>query len=108
MVIAIIFVVFVYALFMLLILMMRSAMKSQNPKYRFIDDFLLFTGSPLCFGYILVIGVFPYKGNILAAELYPTPLTNIILVWLIISNLILILRFQKNHKKTEKKEVQND
>jgi amino acid transporter len=108
MVLAILFVILVYALFMTLIVMLRSAMKTQNPKHRFIDDFLLFTGSPLCFGYCLFIGFFPYKGGILATELYPTPLTNFVLAWLIISNVILILRFQKNHKKSEKKEVQND
>jgi len=98
----IIFVICVYALFLMLIVMLRSAMKSQNPRYCLLDDFLFFTGSPLCFGCMLFRDFFPYPA------LYDTLLVKFVWAWFIISNIILIVRFQKNHKKTEKKEVKND
>lgn len=74
------------------LLVMRRAMKAQNKNYSFVDDILLFTGIPVMLGYILFQGFNPHNLGKTAFEVFRTPLTFILLIWLFVSGVLLLIR----------------
>lgn len=98
----IIFIILVYAIFLSVYIVIRKSMKFHNPKYHLFDDFLLFSGTPLFFAYILLLLFNPYHRNITVFNLINTPLTYILMAWMLVSNVVLFVRFERNRIKTEK------
>ena len=74
------------------LVIMRKAMKAQNKNYSFVDDILLFTGIPVMVGYILFQGFNPHNLGKTAFEVFRTPLTFILLIWLFVSGVLLLIR----------------
>jgi hypothetical protein len=103
-----IFVVLAYALVITLFVVTRKTLRFHNPKHCFWDDILLFSGSPLLFGYLLILFFNPYNWDKIAFNLLNTPLTYCLMAWAVISTVIMSVRFEKNRKKTEEKEDKND
>jgi len=103
-----IFVVLAYALVITLFVVTRKTLRFHNPKHCFWDDILLFSGSPLLFGYLLLLFFNPYNWDKIAFNLLNTPLTYCLMAWAVISTVIMSVRFEKNRKKTEEKEDKND
>lgn len=101
MVAVIIFMVLTYALLITLYVLMRANLKHHNPKHGLFDDFLLFSGTPLVFGYLLFLFFNPFYADKIVLDLINTPLTHCLMAWLILSNVILIIRYKKNCKATE-------
>jgi hypothetical protein len=85
----------VIALIVVLMFMwaLRVGFKAQNPKHSSFDDFLLFSGCPVVFAYIILI-------------LFSPKLVRWTLVavgWLVINSTIFMVRYYRNRKKVEKK-----
>lgn len=99
MVAMVIFVALVYALVITLFVMTRKAMRFHNPKHCFWDDILLFSGSPLLLGYLLILFFNPYNWDKIVFDLLNTPLTYCLMVWAVISTVIVLVRFEKNRNK---------
>ena len=91
--------IFVYVVFILCFLVMRNANKKQNPKHSFLDDFLMFTGSPLMLAYIIIVAFNPNNADKIARDLFSTPLTYCLMGWLVISSVWYLIRYNKNVPK---------
>ena len=91
--------IFVYVVFILCFLVMRNSNKRQNPKHSFLDDFLMFTGSPVLLAYILVIVFNPNNADKIVRDLFATPLTYCLMAWALLATIWYIVRYSKNVPK---------
>ena len=92
-------VLFVYIVFLFCFILMRISDKRRNPKYSFLDDFLLFTGCPLFFAYFLYVAFNPNNGDKMVHDLFSTPLIFGLMGWMVISTILYVIRNQRNDKK---------
>ena len=105
-IVMIIFIILVYAIFLSFYIVIRKSMKFHNPKHHFFDDLLLFSGTPLFFAYILFMFFNPYSRNVIVHDLVNTPMTYTLMAWMLLSNVILLVRFEKNRIKKKKEDTQ--
>jgi len=78
---------------------MRNANKKQNPKHSFLDDFLMFSGSPLLLAYILIIAFNPNNADKNVHDLFATPLTYFLMAWVAVVTIWYIIRYERNVPK---------
>lgn len=95
----VVFAIIIFVVFVLCFLKIRNTFKNQNPKHSFLDDFLMFTGSPLMLAYILILAFNPNNADKIARDLFSTPLTYCLMGWLVISSVWYLIRYNKNVPK---------
>ena len=76
----------------------RSDFKANNPKHSLFDDILLFTGAPVVFGYILILTSNSDNFNKPIEESFWSPTMIVLLLWMVVSCVLLIVRYYKNRK----------
>ena len=94
--------IFVYLIFFLCFLILRKASKTQNPRHSFLDDLLMFSGSPLLLAYIMILAFNPNNADKIARDLFATPLTYVIMAWCLLSTIWYVVRYHKNVPKPKK------
>lgn len=92
------FLVIAYLVFVVFIFVARSSLKTQNPKHALIDDILLFTGSPVVFGYIIYLCWNPNTFDKTLKETFWGPTMIVMLLWMFVGYAIFFVRYYKNRK----------
>ena len=91
-----------YVIFLVCFIVLRNATKKKNPKHSFLDDFLLFTSSPVLFAYILIVAFNPNNADKIVHDLFATPLTYSLMAWGLLSTVWYSIRYYKNVPKSKK------
>ena len=84
-----IIVIFVFGLILDLLYITRKTLKKLNPRYSLYDDFLLWTGIPTTFGYLMFIIFNPENNNKLVSEVVKESQNIMVplLIWMVIGTL---------------------
>ena len=100
-VLSVVLAVFVFLQVLFLFVLVRKAIKAHNEKYSLFDDFLLFTGSPLLFGYMLFQLFNPVNLERTAFEMMTSPFILVLLIWAVVSTIVLLIRNPGKEKKKD-------
>ena len=92
------FLVVAYLVFVAFIFFARSSLKAKNPKHALLDDILLFTGSPVVFGYIIYLCWNPNTFDKPLKETFWSPTMVVMVSWMFVSYAIFLVRYYKNRK----------
>lgn len=79
--------------------MIHQADKKRNPEYSVFDSFLLFTGCPLLFAYILYLIFNPNNIGRPSHDVFSNPMMYGLMIWMAVSYVIYIIRNYRNKQK---------